>query len=152
MKYLFCLFSMFVFAEGCNDKSSKNETIKDAQDDVSITYEAYSRGFYEKIELNKKEIVIPKDRNENVVLRKNCSSKDWNEVIALLDKIDAEKLKKNYVNADDVGRDAVIPATLSIKYKDNMVKSVSLAHGNPPETLAPLIAKLQAMALAVENQ
>ena len=152
MKYLLVLCTMFLFADGCNDKTSDKETLKTAQDDISITYEASSRGFYEKIMLDKKEIVLLKDRSGNVTLKDACSSEDWNEVIAILDKIDAEKLQKNYVNADDVGRDAVIPATLVIKYKDNMVKSISLAHGNPPETLAPLFAKLQAMALAVENQ
>ena len=152
MKFLFCLFSMFVFTEGCNDKSSKTEIIKNAQDDITIVYEASSRGFYQKIQLNKKEIIIPKDRNGNVVLTKSCASKDWDEVVALLDKIDSEKLKEATINKEDIARDAAIPGTLTITYKDNAVTSKTFPHGNPPETLAPLVAKLQAMAKAVENQ
>lgn len=152
MKYMLIFCSIFMLADGCNDKISEKETIKTAQANIAITYEAFTRGFYEEIILTKKEMVISKDSNENVVLRKTCSSEDWNEVMTILDNIDAEKLKKNYVNTDDVSRDNAIPATLSIQYKDNMVKSIRLAHGNPPKMLVPLIAKLHAMALAVENQ
>ena len=98
MTFLFCLFSIFLFTKGCNDSNSENTTIKSAQDDISIVYEASTRGFYQKIQLNKKEIVISKDRNGNIVLTKNCSAKDWDEVVALLDKIDSEKIKETNSN------------------------------------------------------
>ncbi|QHI37192.1 hypothetical protein IMCC3317_25700 [Kordia antarctica] len=152
MKYLLYLFSIVLFAKGCGETSAETETTKSAQDDISIIYEASSRGFYQKIQLSKEEISIPKDRNANLVLRKTCSKADWNEVVQLLDKIDGEKLGETSANEEDFARDAAIPATLTIKYKDKTVTSKTFSHENPPTTLAPLVAKLQAMAKAVENQ
>ncbi|WP_430410604.1 hypothetical protein [Kordia sp.] len=151
MKYLFYLFSVFVFTDGCNDKASETETIKGAQDEISIVYEASTRGFYEKINISKEKLSVTKIRNGKVSVEQDMSSEDWNELVTLLDKIDSEKLKDNYTNTDDVGRDAVIPATLAIKYKDDTVKSITLTHGNPPETLVPLMNKIQAMVKAVDK-
>ncbi|WP_046759178.1 hypothetical protein [Kordia jejudonensis] len=146
MKYLFCLFSVFLFADGCNDNASESK----AQDEVSIEYEASTRGFYQKINVSKQEITVHNDRSGKGIT-KACNEADWTEIMALLDNIDAEKLKESYTNTDDVGRDASIPATLAIKYKEDMVKNITVPHGNPPKIVAPLLNKIQAMAKAVDK-
>ncbi|MBC8754380.1 hypothetical protein H2O64_06835 [Kordia sp. YSTF-M3] len=148
MKYIFCLFSVVLFSKGCND--AKTETTKSAQDDISITYEASSRGLYQKIDLSKAQITVANDRSGTTVT-KECNEADWSEVVALLDKIDAEKLNGTTVKDEDIARDAAIPATLTIKYKDNTITSKTIAHGNPPSYLAPLLTKIQAMAKAVDK-
>ncbi|WP_298419490.1 hypothetical protein [uncultured Kordia sp.] len=149
MKYLLCLFSITLFAKGCNN--SETETIKSAQDDISISYEASSRGFYQKVNLTKEKFSFTKIRDGKVSVQQEMSTEDWNEIIQLLDKIDSEKVKSNPAKEEDLARDAAIPATLAIKYKDNTVTTSSFGHGNPPETLAPLMNKIQAMIKAVDK-
>ncbi|AXG69271.1 hypothetical protein KORDIASMS9_01491 [Kordia sp. SMS9] len=151
MKYLLVLFSITLFAKGCNDKNPDEETLKNAQDKISIQYEASTRGFYQKINLTKELFSLTKIRGGKVSVQQEVSEEDWNEIVTLLDKIDAEKLKKNYMNADDVGRDAVIPAILQISYKENVVTNVEFGHGNPPKALAALMTKIEAMANAVDK-
>jgi hypothetical protein len=148
MKYIFCLFSIVLFSKGCND--AKEETTKSAQDDISITYEASTRGSYQKIDITKAQITVANDRSGNTIT-KECNEADWKEVVALLDKIDAEKLNGTTVKDEDIARDAAIPATLTIKYKDNTITSKTISHGNPPSYLAPLLTKIQAMAKAVDK-
>lgn len=149
MKYIYCIFSIVLFSKGCNDTAT-TETTKSAQDDISITYEASSRGLYQKINLSKAEITVANDRS-GTTTTKDCNETDWNEIVALLDKIDSEKLNGTTVNEEDIARDAAIPATLTIKYKDNTVTSKTFPHGNPPDYLAPLLTKIQAMAKAVDK-
>ena len=151
MKYLLVLFSLTVFVKGCGDKKSEEETVKSAQDDISIEYEASTRGFYQKVVFTKEMLSLTKIRDGKVSVQQEMSEEDWNELVTLLDKIDSEKLKKTYVNPDDLRRDAVIPAKLVIRYKENIVTSIDVAHGNPPEALAPLLTKIQAMADAVDK-
>jgi hypothetical protein len=151
MKYLCILFSITLFAKGCNESSTEKEAMKSAQDDISIQYEASTRGFYQKINLNKQKITVHKDRSGNNIVSKDCSEADWTEIVQLLDKIDSEKLRNNYVNPDDLGRDAVIPALLTISYKENVVKNIEFGHGNVPEVLQPLMTKIEAMVKAVDK-
>ncbi|MEM6719497.1 MAG: hypothetical protein AAF611_09295 [Bacteroidota bacterium] len=151
MKYLFVLFSVALFAKGCNDKNSDEDTVKNAQDEISIQYEASARGFYQNIVVDKAQLSLTKVRGGKVSAKQEMSETDWNEIVTLLDKIDSEKLKRNYVNPDDIGRDAVIPAKLTVRYKENIVTDVEFGYGNPPEALAPLLTKIEAMANAVDK-
>ncbi|MEM6685247.1 MAG: hypothetical protein AAF617_05570 [Bacteroidota bacterium] len=151
MKYLLVLLSVTVFAKGCNNKNADQETLKTAQDDISIQYEVTTRGFYQKIELTKAQFSLTNITGGKVSVQQEVSEEDWNDIVQLLDKIDAEKLKKTYVNPDDLARDAVIPGKLVIRYKENEVASVDIADGNPPAVLAPLLNKLEAMANAVDK-
>lgn len=151
MKYLFVLFSLTLFAKGCDDKKSDEETVKNAQDEISILYEASTRGFYQKVTLNKDQLSLTKIRGGKVSAQQEMSEEDWSAIVQLLDKIDSEKLKKNYINPDDLGRDAVIPAKLQVSYKENIVTNVEFGLGNPPEALAALVAKIEAMVNAVDK-
>jgi hypothetical protein len=149
MKYLFVLFSVVLFAKGCND--TDKDAVKSAQDDISIQYEASSRGYYKKIDINKAQFSLTKVRGGKVSAVQEMAAEDWTQLVQLLDKIDSEKLQKNYINPDDLRRDAVIPGKLTISYKENVVTLVEFGDGNVPEVLQPLMTKIDAMANAVEK-
>ncbi|WP_046744074.1 hypothetical protein [Kordia zhangzhouensis] len=151
MKFLFYVFSIVILANGCNDGSSKELATKSAQDNITIEYEASSRGFYQKVNLSKENFLLTNTRDGKNTIQQNMTAEDWKEIIQLLDKIDAEKLKNNYVNPDDLGRDAVIPALLTINYKENVVTNVEFGHGNPPKELDALMTKIEAMINAVDK-
>lgn len=150
MKYLLILFSVTLFTKGCNDKKDDENAIKTAQDEISINYEASSRGFYQKVNITKEQLSLTNTRGGKTSTKQIANS-DWNEIVDILDKIDAEKLEKNYVNPDDLRRDAVIPAKLTISYKENVVTNVEFGHGSPPEELTALLTKIEAMVNAVDK-
>ncbi|PTX64044.1 hypothetical protein C8N46_101654 [Kordia periserrulae] len=150
MKYILILFSVTLFTKGCNDNKPDKNAVKTAQDEISIDYEASSRGFYQKVNIKKEQFSLTNARGGEA-LTKQISNSDWSELVDILDKIDAEKLEKNYVNPDDLRRDAAIPAKLTISYKENVVTNVEFGHGNPPEELAALLTKIEAMVNAVDK-
>ena len=151
MKYLFVLFSITLFAKGCNDEATKKEAIKTAEDDIIITYEALSRGFFEEIQVSKVALKTTKDRNKQQYNTYDCSEEDWKEVVALLAKIDAKKINTLEAPSSKRLHDGAAHAVLKIKYKDTEISSNSFDHGNPPKELAALVNKLQAMAKAVDK-
>lgn len=151
MKYLFVLFSITLFAKGCNDEASKKEAVKNAEDDIMITYEALSRGFFEEIIVSKAALKTTKDRNKEQYKTYECSEEDWKEILSLLAKIDAKKIDTLEAPSAKRLHDGAAHAVLKIKYKDIEVSSNGFDHGNPPKELAALVNKLQAMAKAVDK-
>ena len=151
MKYLFVLFSITLFAKGCNDEASKKAAVKTAEDDIVITYEATSRGFYQKIDVTKELFSLKKIRDGKVSVQQEMAEEDWNEIVSLLAKIDAEKMKTLKAPSEKRLFDGAAHAVLGIKYKDIEVSSNSFDHGNPPKELAALVNKIQAMANAVDK-
>ena len=152
MKYIFCLFSMFFFAKECTDKNSETETLKSAEDDITIIYEATSRGFFEEIQVSKTSLRTTSDRNKKQYTTSDTNPEDWKEILSLLAKIDAEKIKTLEAPSSKRLHDGAAHAVLKIKYKDNEVSSNSFDHGNPPKELAALLTKIQAMVKAVDKQ
>ena len=151
MKYIFILFSVALFAKGCGETSSEKATTNSAQDDITISYEASSRGFYQKINVTKNLFSLKTVRDGKVSVEQEMTTADWNEIVKLLDKIDSEKKDETTGTDEDIARDAAIPAKLTVKYKESTITSKTFAHGNPPADLAPLVAKIQAMAIAVDK-
>ncbi|WP_298507648.1 hypothetical protein [uncultured Kordia sp.] len=152
MKYLFVLFSVALFTKGCGDKETQEETVKSAQDDISIQYEAVSRGFYERIQVSKEQLALTKVQGGKVSALQEMAESDWNEIVSLLSKIDAEKIKTLEAPSAKRLYDGAAHAVLTIQYKDVEVSSNSFDHGNPPKELTALVDKMQAMAKAVDKQ
>ncbi|MGH1385392.1 hypothetical protein [Kordia sp.] len=151
MKYLFVLFSLTLFTNGCNDEETKKKAIKTAEDDIIVTYEAMSRGFYEEVQVSKIALKTTKDVNKKQYNTYDCSEEDWNEIVALLKKVDAEKLKTLKAPSSKRLHDGAPHAVLTIKYKDTEVSLNSFDHGNPPKELMAIVSKILAMAKAVDK-
>jgi len=151
MKYIFCLFSMVFFTKECNDTNSETSSLKNAEDDITISYEAISRGFFEEIQVTKAALRTTSDPNKKQYATSNTNAEDWKEILSLLAKIDAEKIKTLKAPSSKRLHDGAAHAVLKIKYKDNEVSSNAFDHGNPPKELAALVTKLQAMAKAVDK-
>ncbi|MGK0254085.1 MAG: hypothetical protein ACI9OE_001572, partial [Mariniflexile sp.] len=60
MKILILLFSLVSMDHGCSDSKINQEAI-------SIEYTAHSRGFYQQIFINKKQISIENKRGESPI-------------------------------------------------------------------------------------
>lgn len=144
-----------LFAKGCdgntNNKDAQAATLRQAQDDIHIVYEASSRGYFEKIEVNKADLSVAKDRSGNAT-KTTCSKEDWDTIISELSKIDAEKVSTLEAPTNYRFSDGAAHATLTIKYKDKEVTSNTFDHKNPPKELKALVDKILLMSGSVEKQ
>jgi len=125
MKILISLLTLVFLVKDCkNNKQSQERS--DYQKDLTITYVANTRGFYEHIKLTKDSISFSKDRNLKIVTTNAYPKKDWNELITLIKNID-------------------IAATLELNSKEQDVRTPIFDHGNPPKTLAEVVKKVLAL-------
>ncbi|HEX9825424.1 MAG TPA: hypothetical protein VGA80_02410, partial [Flavobacteriaceae bacterium] len=65
MKIIFSLLVIVICSIECNRQHSQNSN--QVQDDMVITYEANTRGFYEKIWITKSSVSFSNDRSLKIV-------------------------------------------------------------------------------------
>lgn len=143
MKLVFGLLFVFLFSNECHHHDSKVSYL--VQEDINITYEARTRGFYEKTSITKDSIIFSNDRNLKEVVGSKCKAEDWNELLALLKEIDVKSLSKLKAPTNKHQVDAAAMATLSVKINDETFKTEIFDHGYPPKPISTLVNKVLSM-------
>ena len=153
MKILFSLIAIIWFTE-CGEKNisetpdktidSKNPMVA-MQEDTTIVYEATTRGFYEKIWIDKDSISVTNDRNEAEISRFPTPKSDWDELIHILSEIDVTNLPNLKAPTSTREYDGAAIATLSVKQNEQETKSNSFDHGHPPKAIEALVNKVLSM-------
>ena len=142
MKFVFSLLFMFIFSNECHH-NSQNFFL--TQDEISFTYEASTRGFYEITEITKDSILFSTDRNLKEVEASKCNNEDWNELIKLLKEIDVKTLSKLESPTSKHQVDAAAMATFTVKINDDIYETNVFDHGNPPKPISSLVNKVLSM-------
>ena len=142
MKFLIILLSIALTQKSC-------ENTNKSQEDLSIEYAAVSRGVFNQVNINYKEITAINKRGEKPV-KSNVSNTEWRQLTALLKTIDTENLDKLEAPSKRFQFDGVAIATLTINYKGNTYKSPSFDHGNPPKEIAQLVNKILSISENIE--
>lgn len=70
------------------------------------------------------------------------SKSDWNSLLDLLSKVDAEKIKDLKAPSEKRFYDGAMIAGLKVIYKDKTYESASFDHGNPPAEIKDLVNKI----------
>lgn len=143
MKLVFSLLFMFLLSNECHHKDSKFDKL--SQDNISLTYEASTRGFYEITEITKDSILFSNDRNLKDFIVSKCNSEDWNELIQLLKKIDLKSLSQLDAPTTKHQVDAAAMATFSVKVNDETYETNVFDHGYPPKPILALVNKVLSM-------
>jgi hypothetical protein len=116
-----------------------------------ITYQAATRGFFEKIWINQKSITFSNDYNLNISHQVNCPSKEWDDLINLIQKIDVAMLPNIEAPTKTNQYDAAPGATLEIGLQGKVYKTAVFDHGNPPKSLEDIVNKVLSMKKLVEK-
>ena len=143
MKLVFGLVFIFLFSNECHQKDSKKSI--PFQDEISFTYEATSRGFYEMTEITKDSILFSNDRDLEEVEVSKCNTKDWSELIQLLKEIDVKSLSQLESPTNKHQVDAAAIATFSVKINDETYETNVFDHGYPPKPISSLVNKVLSM-------
>ena len=119
----------------------KSDALKN-KDEITMTYRALSRGFFEYIQISQSEVIISKDRNLIDVDIYNCDENDWNSLIVLLKDVNLEIFQDLIAPTGKRLYDAAPYATLDIKHGNKNIQTPSFDHGFPPKAIYALVNKV----------
>ena len=108
-------------------------------DDLSIEYEAISRGFYQKMKVNKEAFVFSEDRTEKKSNTVKISNKQWRKIVDLVDEIKLKELSSLKAPSEKRKFDGAAHAQLKVFYKNDLNESSNFDHGNPPVEIKKLV-------------
>jgi uncharacterized protein YcfL len=137
MKLLSLLFLTLFLSKGCD--SSDNQDINTAV----IEYTANTRGFYQKITIEKQMVTVSNDRSgKEKVMPVKISNADWKTLIKLFDDINLEEIKDLKAPTEKRFYDGAAIGNLKITYKDVVYETPGFDHGFPPVAIKKLVTKI----------
>jgi len=107
--------------------------------EFAFEYEAVSRGFYQKIRVNKEALVFSEDRNIKKSNAIKLNNKQWKKILELVDEIKLKNLSTLQVPSEKRKFDGAAHSKLKVFYKDDLYESSSFDHGNPPSEIKGLV-------------
>jgi len=137
MKILSLLFLTLFLGKGCD--SNADQDINTAV----IEYAANTRGFYQKISIEKQSVTVSKDRTgKEKVQPTKISDRDWKELIKLFEEVNLEELKDLKSPTEKRFYDGAAIANLKITYKGTTYETPSFDHGFPPFEVKKIVTKI----------
>lgn len=140
MKIVFSLIVLFVCSNECRQNYSQNSI--QAQDEIMITYEASTRGYYEKTWITKDSVSFSNDRRLATVTTSKCESSDWESLMALIKDINVKELPGLEAPSKMYQVDGAAMATLKIEMSNEVYKTTIFDHGHPPKAISKLVNRV----------
>ncbi|NNK27221.1 MAG: hypothetical protein HKP06_03175, partial [Flavobacteriaceae bacterium] len=116
---------------------------------ITIEYTAITRGSFKEIKATKEIISYQKNRSEQASV-KDCSEKEWGELMVLLKAIDLDLLSKLEAPSKKHQFDGAAIATLIVTVNEKLYQSPSFDDGNPPKEIESLVKYILTIAETVE--
>ena len=150
MKLLFCLITILTLNTECgqNNTSEASNTNLNSENSTrmqnysKISYEASTRGFYEKIWITNDSITITNDRDHKVLTQHPTSKQDWNDLMTLLKDVNIKDLPNLESPTATRNYDGAAIATLTVEVDKTETKSNNFDHGNPPKAIEAVVNKV----------
>jgi starvation-inducible outer membrane lipoprotein len=141
MKVLSLLFLTLFVGKGC-DSGSKQDI-----NTAVIEYVANTRGFYQKVTLEKQMVTVTNDRNETEKATPvKISDADWKILIEQFDEVNLDELKDLKVPTEKRLYDGAAIANLKVTYKGVTYETPSFDHGTPPYEIKKIVNKINSFA------
>jgi len=115
------------------------------QDDTKISYEATTRGFYEKIWVANDSITVTSDRDHKALLRYATPEKDWNELMSLLKDVNIKEMPNLESPTKMRHHDGAAHAILTVGKGESEIQSNGFDHGHPPKAIEAVVNKVLSM-------
>ncbi|WOD44754.1 hypothetical protein [Hwangdonia lutea] len=140
MKYLFLL--LLLVDSGCTNS-------KINQDAIALEYTTQTRGAYNAIAINKKQVATVNKHGAKPNI-KICSETAWNQLIKILKTVNVENVPNLKAPSEDRFFDGAAIAHLKITYNGKIYKSQPFDHGNPPKQIAALVKEMLSISKNIE--
>jgi len=140
MKLFLACFSLITLATNCNSKKTAlNNEHTSQQTDVTISYSAHTRGFFQEFILTQNSLTEFKDYEKLNAISKELDAKEWNECIRLLSEINLATLPNLKSPTNFRQYDGAPFAQLSVIQKGDTIQSSHFDHKYPPAEIKPLV-------------
>lgn len=137
---------VFAFAlNSCSGQRNLNESQVEL-----ISYTASTRGSTYSCYIDKKEILVAEDGQEEKNKKRDLKEKEWESCVQLIAILDLDRIDELEVKSKDRFLDRARIASVMIRAKNRTYQSISFDEGNPPKELKPLVNKILALAETVE--
>jgi len=139
MKLLITCLTLIVLA--CNSAKTPNDnSLKElGQHELTVIYQAHTRGFFEEISITEKSVILFKDYEKLKPITGTISAKEWKICIDLVEAIDLKSISQLTAPSNLRQSDRVPFAHVSIIKKGDTIKSSDFDHKNPPKELKELV-------------
>ncbi len=129
--------------------SNKSEAV---DENLSIVYEATSRGTFINIHITRSTLTISEDRNLSEKNNFNLKTTDWDALNNLLNDIDLTKLETLKAPTDKRLYDGAAHAALTVKSNEHTYTTSSFDHGHPPKEIENLVNKVLSIRELYDKQ
>jgi len=141
MKFLSLILLTLMLGKGCDSQQEQDLA------DAVVEYSANTRGYYYKLTIQNKQVLISQDRDgKQKPEARTISDADWTALLAEFSKTDLEKLPTLKPPTDKRFYDGAAMADFKVNYKGKEYASPTFDHGNPPKEIEALITKITAFA------
>ena len=124
------LILLLVSLTSCQSQNKK--------DNISLNYNAQTRGFQLAIQLENNLLEVTKNNETHQI---ELTENQLNEIISTVKKIDFEVIKSN-ISIDDLAVDKAIKGEFEVNFNGELY-AFEFDHNNAPEKIQELLNKLQ---------
>ncbi len=142
MKLLVTCFTLIFFTTNCNSKKkvvTQNNETTSQQSEVTISYSAHTRGFFQELILKQNNLTEFKDYEKLKAISSDLDAIDWKECLRLLDQINLKNLPNLKSPTNYRQYDGAAFARLTVIQKGDTIQSGSFDHKYPPTEIKPLV-------------
>lgn len=164
MKILLSLLAIVMLTKECDKNTVASENInatsvensqqenKMQNEELTISYERMTRGFYEKIWITKNTVSVTNDRNLTDVKTATIDNESWNKLLSMLGDVDVNTLSQLEAPTKDHQFDGAAMATLEIDKNKEIYKTNIFDHGNPPQSIKAIVDKVLSMGKMAQKE
>lgn len=141
-----------------NQGLEKNKMLETSEVEVdtskivsTVSYEASTRGFYERVWITKDSLIITNDRNHVKTVSHKTSEKDWDELLAILKDVAIDSISELEAPTSMRHYDGARFATLIIAQGKSEVQSSGFDHGHPPKAIEAVVNKVLSIKASHEK-
>jgi hypothetical protein len=106
-----------------------------------LEYQAYSRGFYQMIRVEKQMVFVAKSREKKPIGYK-INNADWTIINTAIEQLNLDSLTQLKAPTDKRLYDGAASAKLKITKQEKTVESPSFDHGYPPVAIEKIVNKM----------
>lgn len=149
MKTLSMIFLLLISANGCS-QDTETATKKEGDNNLTVEYEASSRGFFQKVMVTQDSISVANDRNSMHKIPSTASQ--WGKITNALGEVEIQNIGKLTPPSEKRTVDAAAHAVLTIRTGDTVYTSPTFDHGNPPVEIESLVKAILTLSKTVEKE
>jgi len=116
---------------------------------VKFEYSTVSRGVFNLISINKKQVSVVKKRDDLPII-KTSSPQEWKKLTDAIKTVDVENIGNLKAPSDKRLFDGALIAKLIIYYDDEKYESASFDHGNPPKEIEMIVKEILSISQNIE--